>query len=69
MTADTPTDGRDRRPQDVAERIQRLVDEVAVLPVLDDRSPDEIIGYDEHGVPLDVGTNFSLTDVEVVPLD
>lgn len=21
------------------------------LPVLDDRSPDEILGYDEHGLP------------------
>lgn len=21
------------------------------LPVLDERSPDEIIGYDEHGLP------------------
>jgi antitoxin VapB len=23
----------------------------AALPVLDDRTPDEIIGYDEHGLP------------------
>lgn len=23
----------------------------AALPVLDDRSPDEILGYDEHGLP------------------
>jgi antitoxin VapB len=23
----------------------------AKLPVLDDRTPDEILGYDEHGLP------------------
>jgi len=32
------------------ERIQAIVDEVHKLPVLDDRSPDEIIGYNEHGL-------------------
>ena len=31
--------------------IERLIDEVAALPVLDDRTPDEILGYDEHGLP------------------
>jgi len=31
--------------------IERLIDEVAELPVLDDRTPDEILGYDEHGLP------------------
>jgi antitoxin VapB len=25
--------------------------ECAVLPVRDSRPPDEILGYDEHGVP------------------
>jgi len=30
-------------------RIQEIVDDVKKLPVLDDRSPDEIIGYNEHG--------------------
>jgi antitoxin VapB len=30
-------------------RIQEIVDEVKQLPVLDDRSPDEIIGYNEQG--------------------
>jgi antitoxin VapB len=32
-------------------RIQAIVDEVKKLPVLDDRTPDEIIGYNEHGLP------------------
>jgi antitoxin VapB len=29
----------------------RLLDELAALPVLDHRKPDEIIGYDENGLP------------------
>ena len=28
----------------------RLLDELAALPVKDDREPDEIIGYDEDGL-------------------
>jgi antitoxin VapB len=32
----------------VIERIQR---EIAALPVLDTRSADEILGYDENGLP------------------
>lgn len=31
--------------------IRRLQAEVASYPVRDDRTPDEIIGYDEHGIP------------------
>ena len=31
--------------------VDRILDRVAQLPVLDARSPDEIIGYDEHGLP------------------
>ena len=34
---------------------RRLMDEIAArggaLPVLDERTPEEIIGYDEHGLP------------------
>lgn len=32
-------------------RIEKLLSEFDALPVLDDRSPDEIIGYDENGLP------------------
>jgi antitoxin VapB len=31
------------------ERIARLVAKAAAMPTLDDRTPDEIIGYNEHG--------------------
>jgi antitoxin VapB len=34
------------------EDIRRIQERVARLPVLDDRTPDEIIGYDEHGLPV-----------------
>ena len=48
---------RDRRqPKHVSKEefhrgIQEIVDEVKKLPVLDDRSPDEILGYDDNGLP------------------
>jgi antitoxin VapB len=40
-----------REKDEFHRRIQAIVDDVKKLPVLDDRSPDEIIGYDEHGLP------------------
>jgi len=47
---------RERRKPRHADReefhrgIQEIVDSVKRLPVLDDRSPDEILGYNEHGL-------------------
>jgi len=32
-------------------RIREVVERYSALPVLDDRDPDEIIGYDENGLP------------------
>lgn len=40
-----------RRPVRLADEVARIQSRVAQLPVLDNRSPDEILGYDEHGVP------------------
>ena len=40
-----------RSPDAVLAEIDRIVEEVARLPVLDDRTADEVIGYDEHGLP------------------
>ncbi|MGH7627880.1 MAG: type II toxin-antitoxin system VapB family antitoxin [Gemmatimonadales bacterium] len=34
-----------------AARIRRIQERIARLPVRDRRPPDEIIGYDEHGLP------------------
>jgi antitoxin VapB len=33
------------------DRMMAISDRFATYPVLDDRNPDEIIGYDEFGVP------------------
>lgn len=32
-------------------KVDAICAEIAALPVLDPRSPDEIIGYDEFGIP------------------
>ena len=40
-----------RLADNMIEKLKRIVDEFNQLPVLDDRSPDEILGYDEHGAP------------------
>ena len=40
-----------RRSANVQHRLRRLADEARRLPVLDDRSPDDILGYDAHGLP------------------
>jgi antitoxin VapB len=33
------------------QELRRIADRAAARPVLDPRTPDEIIGYDEHGLP------------------
>jgi antitoxin VapB len=33
------------------DQLMEIADRCASLPVLDDRSDDEIIGYDEYGIP------------------
>lgn len=33
------------------EKIREILDRVDAMPVLDPRSPDEILGYDENGLP------------------
>lgn len=39
------------RAMRLGEEIARIQARVAELPVLDARSPDEILGYDTHGLP------------------
>jgi antitoxin VapB len=34
---------------DLRSRIQVIVDDVKKLKILDERTPDEILGYNEHG--------------------
>ncbi len=43
---------RARRPgRDLADELDEIAKHCARLPVLDDRSPEEILGYDERGLP------------------
>jgi len=64
LTGETKTEAVRRALQDRLERLRRertrrpLADELdeiarrcAALPVLDDRPANEILGYDEHGLP------------------
>jgi len=37
--------------QEYVDRLLRLSDEYASHPVVDPRSAEEILGYDEHGLP------------------
>jgi antitoxin VapB len=37
--------------EDLADELMKIGKRCAALPVLDPRSPDEILGYDEHGIP------------------
>ena len=40
-----------RARRGVGLEIRRIQERLARLPVLDPRSPDEILGYDDHGLP------------------
>jgi antitoxin VapB len=40
-----------RRQQILKGQLEEILQRVDRLPILDPRSPDEILGYDEHGLP------------------
>ena len=40
-----------RKRRGIADKLNRLAEYYSSLPVLDNRTPDEIIGYDEFGLP------------------
>ena len=42
---------RARRARPLAERLDEIALRCAALPDSDTRTPEEIIGYDEHGLP------------------
>ena len=37
---------------DIIWNLERIAVEYAQAEVVDDRTPDEIVGYDEHGLPV-----------------
>ncbi len=64
LTGETKTEAVTKAVRDRLERVKRgrhhrsLADELdvigkqcAALPILDPRGPDEILGYDDHGLP------------------
>lgn len=42
---------RERAGRRLADELDEIALHCARLPVLDARTPDEILGYDEHGLP------------------
>ncbi len=42
---------RERRSQILASQLDEILHRVDEMPDIDSRSPDEIIGYDEFGLP------------------
>jgi len=42
---------QERRRQIIRAQLEEILDRVDRLPILDSRSPDEMLGYDEHGLP------------------
>ena len=42
---------RERVRRSLADELDEIARHCASLPLLDSRAPDEILGYDEHGVP------------------
>ena len=42
---------RHRRDRVLRQQIEEILRRVDALPTLDPSSPDEILGYDEHGTP------------------
>jgi antitoxin VapB len=42
---------RQRPRRKLADDLEEIAERCARLPILDRRSPDQILGYDEHGLP------------------
>jgi antitoxin VapB len=43
--------GETATPRRLADRLDEIADHCAALPVLSDRSIDDILGYDDRGMP------------------
>lgn len=42
---------RRKSRRSVADKLDEVAKHCAALPILDTRSPDEVLGYDDHGLP------------------
>jgi hypothetical protein len=45
-------------------KFAEILDRLDQLPVLDDRSPDEIVGYDENGIPASPTPPTSVSSIQ-----
>lgn len=43
--------GKEQRQHILREQVEEILRRMDALPILDERSAEEIIGYDEHGIP------------------
>lgn len=48
---------RERPQRRLADKLDEIAFHCSQLPVRDSRMPDEILGYDEHGLPRDLHVN------------
>jgi antitoxin VapB len=48
---DIPPPKERKTPQELMRLIDEISERTSALPVLDSRTPDEIIGYDDYGLP------------------
>jgi antitoxin VapB len=51
MTLNKKSEEKDRLARRLADEIRRLQLRLAALPRLDDRTDEEILGYDDAGLP------------------
>lgn len=51
LTAELAREKKRVRTPGLAERVAAIARRYAVLPEQDSRTDDEILGYDEHGIP------------------
>jgi hypothetical protein len=49
------TDSKKQELERTKSEIDEILRQVDLLPVLDSRTEDEILGYDEHGIPESSG--------------
>ena len=42
---------RDAQMPSLVDQLEQIAERAAGLPLLDRRTPDEIVGYDENGIP------------------
>jgi hypothetical protein len=51
MTDNTQNEPRPSEPEHQRNSVEELLRRVDALPTIDSRAPEEILGYDENGLP------------------